>query len=332
MISIYVDDFFFASSNPRALQWLKNGISNKYNVKNLGKVCTIIGWQVTRNCAARILKIDQSSFIQDLIKSENMIDCNLINIPMKVRCFIEMSEPGNYEEVDIKPYQRLIEKLMYLLCGTRLDIAFAVGQLSKHNLDCRAGHIKVAKKVMRYLKEMIHLGLVYESSQSKASASYSLFDPVGYEDTSYAGDSENGQSVMGYCYFLNRAIVSWYSKKQRTISTSTTKAKYIALGHVACEAVWLRCFLNELQIVTQPVESVTLYGDNKTSITLTKNDESQHRTKHINVQYYYIRELIKERELEVKWICSTNILADKFTKALSTNIFCCHRASLGIAS
>lgn len=63
IISVYVDDFFLTLSNPRVLQWFKSGIFNKYNVKNLGEVCTIIEWQVTRNCVARILKIDQFSFI-----------------------------------------------------------------------------------------------------------------------------------------------------------------------------------------------------------------------------------------------------------------------------
>lgn len=68
---------------------------------------------------------------------------------MKAGCFIDMQEPGDYEEAEIKPYQRLIGKLMYLSCGTRPDISFAVGQLSKHNADPRIGQMKAAKKVVR---------------------------------------------------------------------------------------------------------------------------------------------------------------------------------------
>lgn len=133
-------------------------------MKDLGKVRTIIEWQVTRNHAAGTLKINQTFFIRNLIKSKNMTDYNSVNIPIKVGYFIEMSKPGDYEEVDIKSYQRLIGKLMYLLCSTRLDIAFAVNQLSKYNSDPRADHIKAAKKVVRYLKKMMYLRLVYESS------------------------------------------------------------------------------------------------------------------------------------------------------------------------
>ena len=86
---------------------------------------------------------------------------------------------------------------------------------------------------------------------------------------------------MSYCFFLNGAVVSWNSKKQRTVSTSTTEAEYIALGHAAREAVWIRRFINEMKL--EAVEDVTLYGDNEMSIALTKNAKSQHRTKHIDV-------------------------------------------------
>ncbi len=176
MISVYVDDFLLASNNLQALQWLKSGISNKYNVKDLGEVRTIIRWQVTRDRTTGTLKINQSSFIQDFIENENVKGCNSVSIPMKAGCFIEMSEPGDYEEVNIKPYQRLIRKLMYLSCGTRPDIAFAVGQLSKHNSDPRAGHMKAAKKVVRYLKGTMHLGLVYGSQpQSETLAAFLPF-------------------------------------------------------------------------------------------------------------------------------------------------------------
>ncbi len=144
--------------------------------------------------------------------------------------------------------------------------------------------MKAAKKVMGYLKGMIHLGLVYGSQpKSKTSAAPSPFGLIRYGASIYAGDPEDKKSEMGSCYFLNGAVVSWCSKKQGTVSMSTTEAEYIALGHAAREAIWLRCFLNELQIVTQPIASVTVYRDNKTRITLTTNAESQHKTKHIDV-------------------------------------------------
>ena len=190
---------------------------------------------------------------------------------------------------------------MYLSCGKRPDIAFVVGQLSRHNADPKKGHLWAAKRVVRHLKGTMEMGLIF----SRESAERLPRDPlpyglIGYADNNFAGDPEDWKSVMGYRFFLNRAVVSWSSKKQRTGSTSTTEAEYIALRHAAREAVWIRRFINEMKL--KAIEDLTLHGDNEISIALTKNAESQHRTKHIDFQHHYIRELVNERELTIEWI------------------------------
>lgn len=330
IVSVYVDDFLLASNTMNALNALKEALSKEYDVKDLGEVKTIIGWQITRNPATQTMKIDQSAFIRDLVTEENFSDCNADVVPMKSGSAIDMTDVDDYEEQDLHTYQRLIGKLMYLACGTRPDIAFAVGQLSKHNADPRKGHLRAAKRVVRYLKGTINLGLVFgrrpNGQPAREPPPYVL---IGYADSNFAGDPEDRKSVMGYCFILNGAVVPWSSKKQRTVSTSTTEAEYIALGRAAREAVWIRRFVNELEI--EVTERLTLHGDNEMSIALTKNAESQRRTKHIDVQHHYIRELIEEGELIVSWIPSSEMLADGMTKALPTETFRNHRALLGMA-
>lgn len=157
---------------------------------------------------------------------------------------------------------------MYLLCGTQSDISFVVRQLSKRNADPRVGHLKAVKRVVRYLKGTIHLEPVYGAhpqSENKAKAKTLAGQPpfglVGYADSNYAGDPKDRKSVMGHCFFIHEAIVSWCSKKQRTVSTSTTEAKYIALGHAGRKSVWIRQFLNKLR-VADPIGACILHGDN----------------------------------------------------------------------
>lgn len=91
---------------------------------------------------------------------------------------------------------------------------------------------------------------------------------------------------MGYCFFVNGAVVSWYSKKQKTVSISTTEAEYIALGHVVKKAVWIQQFINLMGL--EVVKNIILHGDNEMNIALTKNAKSQHQTKYINVQHHHI--------------------------------------------
>ena len=247
---------------------------------------------------------------------------------MKAGSTIEMNEPDDYDKADLGTYQRLIGKLMYLVCGTRPDIAFVVGRLSEYNTDPQKGHLRAAKRVVRYLKGTMHLELVYgqrpDGSLPISPAPYGL---IGYGNNNFAGDPEDRKSVMGYCFFLNGAVVSWSSKKQRTVLTSTTEAEYIAIGHAAREGVWIKRFINELSLETT---ELSLKSDNKASLNLTKNPESQHRTKHLNVQHHYVREVVNDKELEIEWVPSTMMLADRMTKALTVDLFKKHRALLGL--
>lgn len=152
--------------------------------------------------------------------------------------------------------------------------------------------------MIRYLKGTIHLRLIY-GAKTKALIAPSLFRLIKYGNKSYIGDFGDTKSVMRYCYFIHGAIVFQCSKKQRTVSTSIIEANYIALGHTTQKDIWLRRFINELQ-VNNPIYSITLHRDNKISITLTKNTKSQNYTKYIDMQYHYIHKLIEDGKLEVK--------------------------------
>lgn len=115
--------------------------------------------------------------------------------------------------------------------------------------------------------------------------------PIGlidFVDNSFAEDLKEQKLVISYYFFLNRTVVSWYSKKQRTILISMTEVEYITLGHAAREMLWIRRLVNESSLNEIIVKSIALHEDNKMSIALTKNAKSQHQTKHIDVQYYYI--------------------------------------------
>lgn len=126
MISIYVDDFLLASKLCTSFDWIKKNLKNEYNIKDLGDVKTIIGWQMTWNWDAAILKIDQSMFIQNWFEEENLTDCNVVNIHIKACSFIEIHKKDDYKKTNIKIYQQLNKKIIQLLCNTRYDIAFAM--------------------------------------------------------------------------------------------------------------------------------------------------------------------------------------------------------------
>ena len=116
IVSVYVDDFLLASNTTNTLNALKQSLAGEYDTKDLGEVKTIIGWQIDRDTAAGTMKIHQLAFIRDLVIEEGLTNCNANVIPMKAGSSIEMTDLEDYEETDLRTYQRLVGKLMYLSC------------------------------------------------------------------------------------------------------------------------------------------------------------------------------------------------------------------------
>lgn len=127
---------------------------------------------------------------------------------MKASFAIKMIEHNNYKDTKIKLYQHLINKLIYLACVTRSDIAFIVGFLSRHNANPKKGHLQATKRVIHYLKEIMQLGFVYRRTSNGRSPT--LPPPYGlirYANKNFAGDPEDGKSIIKNCFFLNGAVV-----------------------------------------------------------------------------------------------------------------------------
>lgn len=154
------------------------------------------------------MRIHQSAFIRDLVIKEGFTNCNINVILMKASSSIEMSELEDYEEADLCMYQRLIRKLIYLSYDIWLDIIFVVGQLSRHNIDSRKDHFWAAKRVVRYLKGIIEMELTFGQEQERLPRDLLSYRLIGFANSNFARDPEDRKSVMGYCFFLNRVVVS----------------------------------------------------------------------------------------------------------------------------
>lgn len=212
---------------------------------------------MTRDISTQTNKIDQSAFIRDLVIEEKLIKCNANVIPIKARSAIKMTDSNDYNETNLQKYLYLIVKLMYLAYGTRSDIVFAVRQLSRHNTNPKKNHLQAVKRVVRYLKGTMQIGLVF-GQRSENQSPYTL---TGYGNSNFAGDLEDHKLVMSYYFFLNEAIFSWCSSKQRTVLNFMTEAKYIALGHTARETVWIHRIVNKMGL---KVKNIVFHCNNET--------------------------------------------------------------------
>lgn len=150
---------------------------------------------------------------------------------------------------------------------------------------------------------------------------------VGFADADWATDTEDRKSVSGFVFQVFGSTVTWSSKKQTTVATSSSEAEYVALSAAASEAVWLAGVLNDLG---EKMEPVTIFEDNRGCIGMAKNAESK-RVKHIDIKHHFLRDLVAAGKILVEPIASKYQVADFFTKSLDTGRFEELRKEIGIS-
>ncbi|MCO5611074.1 hypothetical protein L7F22_065324 [Adiantum nelumboides] len=123
---------------------------------------------------------------------------------------------------------------------------------------------------------------------------------VGFCDSDWAGDIDGRRSVIGYCFSLGSGVISWISKKQPTIALSSTEAEYKAACFASCEALWLRRLLGDMGAIQE--QPTMLLCDNQSCMAIARNPVFHAHTKHIEVQYHFVRELILDGEVEMELI------------------------------
>jgi histone deacetylase 1/2 len=159
---------------------------------------------------------------------------------------------------------------------------------------------------LRYLKGTLGLGLRISKSSSTLVSVFSNAD--------WAGCPDDHRSIGGYAVFFGSNLISWSARKQATVSRSSTEAEYKSLANATAEVMWVQTLLNELKIPHSP--TTCLWCDNIGATYLSANPVFHPRTKHIEVDYHFVRERVARKLLEIRFIPSGDQVADGFTKAL----------------
>jgi hypothetical protein len=211
------------------------------------------------------------------------------------------------DDVDPVRYRELVGSLMYAATCTRPDIAAAVGRLARYMSNPAKHHWVAAKHVLRYLKGTTNLGLTF----TRGTAPPIL---LGYTDADLASDKDTRRSTTAYVFTLGGAAVSWASKLQDTIATSTAEAEYMAACAATQEAVHLRLLLREIGM---PQQCTVIFEDNQPCIHIASNPVTSERSKHIDVRYLYVREKVHRGEVMLRYLPTGDMVADSLTKNLT---------------
>ncbi|XP_053996974.1 uncharacterized protein LOC128886291 [Hylaeus anthracinus] len=235
-----------------------------------------------------------------------MSSANSVCSPMEVNLKLPKTEGSNKDKVCTLPYRELVGSLTYLSTATRPDIAHAANVLSQYNTCFGEVHWTAAKRVLRYLKETMDLGISYQRKNESL---------VGYADADWRGCQHDRRSHTGYAFILGGEAISWESWKQKTVALSSTEAEYMSLSEATKEAIYLRKLLTDFGLEELPV--IKLFGDNQSALRLAEDPVFHNRTKHIDIRHHFVRDAVRNNLVTLEYAPSDRMAADVLTKALS---------------
>lgn len=289
-------------------------------MKELGSLSYFLGIKVKKDRAG--MHICQSKYVQELLEKTNMKGCieSITPLSSSVKYTLETEEEEGGQLFEDKTlYSSVIEALQYATI-TRPDIAYSVNKLSQFMQESKVIHWQGCKRILRYLQGTLNYGLYFTPGNKMEISTFT--------DADWGADRDDRKSTDGYCMFLAGNLVSWSSKKQKVVSTSSTEVEYRSLSNGATELTWLQSLLAKMNIKLE--KRPIIWCDNKSAIALAENPVFHGRTKHIEIDVHFVRNKISNREFDLKYVESKNQVADIMTKALPNRSFEYLRSKLNV--
>ena len=301
---ITIDDFLVISNNPQLREHAKQHLQTKYILKDLGPVTHLLGWKVTRTTEA--IKISQPAYIAALLEKFGLQNAKPASSPIATDLINTTEQINTPLDTKKHDYNGLIGSLRYLADSTRPDIAYITGYLGRYTQAPLVLHWKAGLRVLRYLSDNPDMGIEYKTQYTSSL--------IAYSDSDFAACTNTRRSTTGTIIMYNGSPVAWQSKRQRFVSPSTWAAEFVAAYHTSLHINCLRNLLSDLQ---HPEQSPTLlYMDNAGAIITAKTDHPTPKSKHIDVKYYYLKEQVARKRINIQHTPSNTNAADILTKAL----------------
>jgi histone deacetylase 1/2 len=303
-VLVYVDDIIVASSTPSATSALLNDLNKDFALKDLGDLHYFLGIEVNKVLDGIILT--QEKYASDVLKRVGMSDCKPVTTPMSTSEKLSIHEGDALGPNDATQYRSVVGALQYLTL-TRPDISFSVNKVCQFLHAPTTVHWAAVKRIMRYIKHTTKLGLKIGKTPSLLVS--------GFSDADWAGSLDDRRSTGGFAIFLGSNLVSWNARKQATVSRSSTEAEYKALANATAEIMWIQILLSEVGI--RAPRTAKLWCDNMGAKYLSANPVFHARTKHIEVDYHFVRERVARKLLDIEHVSTRDQVADGFTKPLA---------------
>ncbi|SGY80018.1 BQ5605_C008g05285 [Microbotryum silenes-dioicae] len=313
IITLYVDDGLIASNNQSFLDSELGSLHKAFQLKRLGPVSYFLGFEIHRT--KDYILVHQSKYVRTMLEKFDFAS------PSKRRAVTPMDDRPSLRIdatpfADVSLYQSAVGSLQYASTRCRPNIAIAVRAVAQKNSCPTVDDWAAVKRIFRYLNSTIDLGILYQNSSTTQLMPRLT---MVYSDALFADDPESRRSVGAYASMLAGGVISWQSKQQSMIATSTTEAEILSASSATREAIWLRRLAGDVGI--PQAQPTIIQEDNAACIQIAKDPVDHMRTKHFDIAHLFVRERVASGEVELEY-CPTHVnAADIMTKPLGFQRF-----------
>ena len=323
ILALHVDDVLVAASNQALIDKFNVDMSNTFDLSINNPLSTYLGMSIKRDTTAKTISLSQPGYISELLaKYPDLVGGITPVTPMASSPYDtkKTADTNLLSSFKTTEYMSKVGSLMYLAVHTRPDIAFAIGCCARKMQNPTHHDMKAVDRIIRYIAGTQDLSLTFHGSDGTINL-------LATVDASFACH-EDRKSHYGITMHLSPNDASFHSesKKAPCVALSSTEAEYLALCEASKLIAWGRQFLDELGFSqTQPS---VIHEDNKSTIHMVYNGNDKGRTKHIDIRFHYIREMIANNNVALTYLNTEDMISDMLTKPLEPKSFLKHRDNL----
>lgn len=313
VLLLYVDDIVILGKTKHIVKKVLNLLQQKYDMKILGKTKLLLGVEF-EEINGKVC-IHQQRYITKICQQFKHFNPPVTSLPIVKGIILSKAQCPTTEEerqeMEKLPYRSVIGCLSFLCSRTRPDISYAVNILSQFQENPGLQHWNCLIKLLGYVSSSRNLCLDLSKVESLNLHTYS--------DADFANNRDDRTSMGGVLLLIDRSPILWRTFKQKCTSLSTMEAEYISLTEAAKETVWILHIIDEcynMQIVPDLHYEKLLFCDNSAAIDFSKSAIENSRSKHIDVRYHFLRDLVYSKIFTLKYINTKSNLADILTKPL----------------
>lgn len=277
-------------------------------MKEIGEAKVCLGLEITHDRPNQSLRLSQGLYAESVLQWFGMSSSKAVVALMEPRRRLVPPDDLSQKPSENFPYRSVIGSLMFLMMGTRPDIAYAVGRLAQNANSPTVEHWTAVKRVLRY---------VFLRNPKRRSNIWHEWgcSAKGYTHSDWAGCEATRKSTSGYVFMLGDTPISWRSKKQELTAASSCEAEYIAAFLAVKEAIWLKKLLADFHPATRDFP-IALFIDNRGTHAIAYHTEVSDRTKHIEIKYYFTREAEMRKIMNLEYCPTEHMAADILTSPL----------------